>query len=88
MTSDLDISTCDKNPLVIKNQPCAGGSRTFRQGGGGGGGGPETDFFSHQRRGPIASWGESVAVFLNRGSYINAHVLLNLLNELGKRGKM
>ena len=26
--------------------------------------------------------------FLHRGSYISAHVLLNLLNELGKRGKM
>ena len=26
--------------------------------------------------------------FLHRGSYINAHVLLNLSNELGKRDKM
>ena len=25
---------------------------------------------------------------LNRGSYISAHVLLKLLNELGKRDKM
>ena len=25
---------------------------------------------------------------LNRGSYMSAHVLLNLLNELGKRVKM
>ena len=25
---------------------------------------------------------------LNRGSYTSAHVLLNLLNELGKRDKM
>ena len=25
---------------------------------------------------------------INRGSYISAHVLLNLLNELGKRDKM
>ena len=25
---------------------------------------------------------------LNRGSYMSAHVLLNLLNELGKRDKM
>ena len=25
---------------------------------------------------------------LHRGSYMSAHVLLNLLNELGKRGKM
>ena len=27
-------------------------------------------------------------VSLYRGSYMSAHVLLNLLNELGKRGKM
>ena len=27
-------------------------------------------------------------VQLNRGSYMSAHVLLNLLNELGKRDKM
>ena len=27
-------------------------------------------------------------LFLNRGSYMSAHVLLNLLNELGKRDKM
>ena len=26
--------------------------------------------------------------FLNRGSYMSVHVLLNLLNELGKRDKM
>ena len=26
--------------------------------------------------------------YLNRGSYMSAHVLLNLLNELGKRDKM
>ena len=25
---------------------------------------------------------------LNRGSYMSSHVLLNLLNELGKRDKM
>ena len=25
---------------------------------------------------------------VNRGSYVRAHVLLNLLNELGKRDKM
>ena len=30
---------------------------------------------------------QSIAV-LNRGSYTSAHVLLNLLNELGKRDKM
>ena len=29
-----------------------------------------------------------VFVALNRGSYMSAHVLLNLLNELGKRDKM
>ena len=27
-------------------------------------------------------------LFLNRGSYMSAHVLLNLLNKLGKRDKM
>ena len=27
-------------------------------------------------------------IFLNRGSYMSAHVLLNLLNELRKRDKM
>ena len=27
-------------------------------------------------------------IFSHRGSYRNAHVLLNLLNELGKRDKM
>ena len=27
-------------------------------------------------------------VILNRGSYMSAHVLLNLLNKLGKRDKM
>ena len=27
-------------------------------------------------------------VFINRGSYMSAHVLLNFLNELGKRDKM
>ena len=26
--------------------------------------------------------------YINRGSYMSAHVLLNLLNELGKRDKM
>ena len=26
--------------------------------------------------------------FIHRGSYMRAHVLLNLLNELGKRDKM
>ena len=29
-----------------------------------------------------------VVYVLNRGSYMSAHVLLNLLNELGKRDKM
>ena len=31
---------------------------------------------------------DGVAPMLNRGSYMSAHVLLNLLNELGKRDKM
>ena len=30
----------------------------------------------------------SIFFFLDRGSYTSAHVLLNLLNELGKRDKM
>ena len=30
----------------------------------------------------------SVTASLHRGSYMSAHVLLNLLNELGKRDKM
>ena len=29
-----------------------------------------------------------VQIAVNRGSYMSAHVLLILLNELGKRGKM
>ena len=29
-----------------------------------------------------------VTALLHRGSYMSAHVLLNLLNELGKRDKM
>ena len=29
-----------------------------------------------------------IFIRINRGSYISAHVLLNLLNELGKRDKM
>ena len=46
-------------------------------------------------------WRKSVIIFslcaqrclvrrhmINRGSYMSAHVLLNLLNELGKRDKM
>ena len=32
--------------------------------------------------------GHDVHISLNRGSYMSAHVLLNLLNELGKRDKM
>ena len=34
---------------------------------------------------------EMVAILkprINRGSYMSAHILLNLLNELGKRDKM
>ena len=35
------------------------------------------------------SWSEEEpSCKINRGSYMNAHVLLNLLNELGKRDKM
>ena len=29
-----------------------------------------------------------ISVEINKGSYMSAHVLLNLLNELGKRNKM
>ena len=29
-----------------------------------------------------------ITYLINRGSYMSAHVLLNLLNELGKRDKM
>ena len=29
-----------------------------------------------------------IFIRINRGSYMSAHVLLNLLNELGKRDKM
>ena len=32
--------------------------------------------------------GASLACIINRGSYMSAHVLLNLLNELGKKDKM
>ena len=32
--------------------------------------------------------GISIKGAINRGSYMSAHVLLNLLNELGKRDKM
>ena len=31
---------------------------------------------------------QRVKHMVNRGSYMSAHVLLNLLNELGKRDKM
>ena len=31
---------------------------------------------------------EHLPYALNRGSYMSTHVLLNLLNELGKRDKM
>ena len=30
----------------------------------------------------------TVTVFVNRGSYTSVHVLLNLLNEFGKRDKL
>ena len=32
--------------------------------------------------------GMIVNIEINRGSYMSAHVLLNLLNELGKKDKM
>ena len=32
--------------------------------------------------------GHDISTYRNRGSYMSAHVLLNLLNELGKRDKM
>ena len=32
--------------------------------------------------------GSHLHLHVYRGSYMSAHVLLNLLNELGKRGKM
>ena len=35
-----------------------------------------------------SSWYYLVKVRMYRGSYMSAHVLLNLLNELGKRDKM
>ena len=34
----------------------------------------------------IVSW--SIAKTIHRGFYMSAHVLLNILNELGKRDKM
>ena len=36
----------------------------------------------------IVIWHMRVTFTIYRGSYIRAHVLLNLLNELGKRDKM
>ena len=40
------------------------------------------------RQGLTLSPVENYEGCLNRGSYVSAHVLLNLLNELGKRDKM
>ena len=37
---------------------------------------------------PLAAEIEDLTCCRNRGSYMSAHVLLNLLNELGKRDKM
>ena len=34
------------------------------------------------------TWGKDVVCRIYRGSYMSAHVLLILLNELGKRDKM
>ena len=42
---------------------------------------------SHLSRGAIKKILHELSC-LNRGSYMSAHVLLNLLNELGKRDKM
>ena len=36
----------------------------------------------------LLHWRQSLTLIVNRGSYMSAHVLLNLLNELGKRDKM
>ena len=36
----------------------------------------------------LVKWRCVLTCALNRGSYMSAHVLLNLLNELGKRDKM
>ena len=36
----------------------------------------------------LVNEGCQVSLFTYRGSYMSAHVLLNLLNELGKRDKM
>ena len=36
----------------------------------------------------MAHWLQRYVLELYRGSYMSAHVLLNLLNELGKRDKM
>ena len=36
----------------------------------------------------LLSYSPVLGLFINGGSYMSAHVLLSLLNELGKRGKM
>ena len=36
----------------------------------------------------LVKWSSSFDLNLNRGSDMSAHVIVNLLNELGKRGKM
>ena len=36
----------------------------------------------------MLKFGKRQVCLLHRGSYMSAHVLLNLLNELGKRDKM
>ena len=50
---------------------------------------PETDTLTNiedQDKMPFSSL--KISLSLYRGSYMSAHVLLNLLNELGKRDKM
>ena len=37
---------------------------------------------------PFHTQCEHITSYRNRGFYMSAHVLLNLLNELGKRDKM
>ena len=45
-------------------------------------------FKGDQSRNVIWQWSDGTHLNINRGSYMSAHVLLNLLNELGKRDKM
>ena len=45
-------------------------------------------FFTSKQRNKVVKKGKKKPGLINRGSYMSAHVLLNLLNELGKRDKM